>query len=338
MKALDGSKVKATMNELVEVARGLGGAGSKAKKLKSDPATGVGGDNGVDKVEMSEKVRICELPILQSCSVSWPYADADHPLPLSPPQETEALVMTLVVRGYLKEAYVETAYRTNIYLTSGQKAYALTRRTKADVENGKGERIRVDVLKEEKKGKSRKSGASGSGKDAPSSSKRVTSGRGAKRKQIEMDGEDGEEDDDEDDAGGSMEVAMDVDDDEDFLVDDGAGPSARTPRPTTNRRTSGRPVVVSNMEGVVDDAEDHAQETSRTLRARRKGNTDERRPIGFDFENPSDEIEYMSGEEGWSYNMKGTSHQSRGRSSGGRSKKAHGSHAGRSDVIEISSD
>lgn len=58
MKALDGSKVKATMNELVEAARGLGGAGSKAKKVRVDSVSAVGGSGGVDKVEMSEKVRL----------------------------------------------------------------------------------------------------------------------------------------------------------------------------------------------------------------------------------------------------------------------------------------
>lgn len=56
MKALDGSKVKATMNELVEAARGLGGAGSKAKKVKANSASVAGGSGDVDKVEMSEKV------------------------------------------------------------------------------------------------------------------------------------------------------------------------------------------------------------------------------------------------------------------------------------------
>lgn len=58
MKALDGSRVKATMNELVEAARGLGGAGSKAKKVKVDSVSATSGGGGVDKVEMSEKVRL----------------------------------------------------------------------------------------------------------------------------------------------------------------------------------------------------------------------------------------------------------------------------------------
>ncbi|EIM81881.1 ATP-dependent DNA helicase [Stereum hirsutum FP-91666 SS1] len=257
MKALDGSKVKATMNELVEAARGLGGAGSKAKKVRVDSVSAVGGSGGVDKVEMSEK-------------------------------ETEALVMTLVVRGYLKEAYVQTAYRTNIYLTTGPKAYPITRLSRTDIENGRGERINMGVLKEvKKKRKSRKSGTNASGKDVPTSSKTAKAGRGVKRKQIEMDGED-EGDEDED---------------------------------------------------IVDDADDEVQETPRTSRARRKENTNTRRPIGFDFEDPSDdEVEYVSGEDDWAYDMKGTGHQSKGRPSGGGSKKANHSRAGQSDVIEISSD
>lgn len=245
--------------------------------------------------------------------------------------------MTLVVRGYLKEAYVQTAYRTNIYLTTGPKAYAVTRLTKADIENERGERIHMGVLKQVKtKKKARKSGASS--KDVPSSSKAATVGRGAKRKQIEMDGEDEEEDDEDEDDGVIAEDAMDVDDDEDFMVDNScAGPSARTLRPLRNRRPSGRPVTGSDVEDIVDDAE--AQETPRTSRARRKENTDKRRPIGFDFEGPSDEeVEYMSGEEGWSFDMKGTGHRSKGRTLGGGSKKANRSLAGQSDVIEISSD
>lgn len=56
MKALDGSKVKATMNELVEAARGLGGAGSKAKKVKANSASVAGGGGDFDKVGLSEKV------------------------------------------------------------------------------------------------------------------------------------------------------------------------------------------------------------------------------------------------------------------------------------------
>lgn len=256
--------------------------------------------------------------------------------PPPPSQETEALVMTLVVRGYLKEAYVQTAYRTNIYLTTGPKAYPITRLSRTDIENGRGERINMGVLKEvKKKRKSRKSGTNASGKDVPTSSKTAKAGRGVKRKQIEMDGEDeGDEDEGEDD-GVMMEDAMEVDGHEGFVLEDsGEGPSARTPRPSRNRNPLRRGVVVSEAEDIVDDADDEVQETPRTSRARRKENTNTRRPIGFDFEDPSDdEVEYVSGEDDWAYDMKGTGHQSKGRPSGGGSKKANHSRAGQSDVI-----
>lgn len=249
--------------------------------------------------------------------------------------------MTLVVKGYLKEAYAQTAYRTNIYLTTGPKAYAITRLSRTDIEAGRGERINMGVLKEvKKKRKSRKSGTDASGKDVPTSSKTATAGRGVKRKQIEMDGEDGEDEDEDEDNGGIVEDPMEVDGDDEFVLEDsGEGPSARTPRPSRNRNSSRRGVVVSEVEDIVDDVEDEAQETPRTSRARRKENTNTRRPIGFDFEDPSDdEVEYVSGEDDWAFDMKGTGHQSKGRPSGGGSKMAAHSRAGQSDVIEISSD
>lgn len=59
MKAFDASKVKVSMGELVTASRGLGGANSKTKRLKTNTGQAAG---DIDKVEMSEKVSYSREP------------------------------------------------------------------------------------------------------------------------------------------------------------------------------------------------------------------------------------------------------------------------------------
>lgn len=217
--------------------------------------------------------------------------------------------MTLLIRGLLKESYNSNAWGTNIYLTRGRQDFILTRLSKTDVEDGKGERIRMGVLKDVKK--SRKTGGKDPGNHA-SSSRGRKAGRGTKRKQLEM--TEADDDDDEDDA--NVEDLAIEDDDADFVVMDNEDRPIATSRPSRNRKRPNRPVLASDYEEdeeamassedeerVISPSGDEA-DMPRTSKAHTYGRkSSKQRPLGFDSNDPSEEFD----DDNWSFDMKGGS-------------------------------
>ncbi|EIN09098.1 ATP-dependent DNA helicase [Punctularia strigosozonata HHB-11173 SS5] len=70
--------------------------------------------------------------------------------------DTETLIVELLLARYLDQTFSATSYTTNVYISPAPDAIRLTRLSSADVENGKGPRLECSFLKH---GKARTAGA-----------------------------------------------------------------------------------------------------------------------------------------------------------------------------------
>ncbi|GAA5873510.1 hypothetical protein JCM16303_001150 [Sporobolomyces ruberrimus] len=122
-------------------------------------------------------------------------------------EDCETMLLKLLVDGWLKEVFVNTAYATNSYLVTSEKALRFTRLTPSEFEDaGPPVHLTMEVPGGSGKGNGtkRKSNASSS-KEGPSKKSKKDSGQsagGPKRKRVDPsddeDGEEGEEGEEED--------------------------------------------------------------------------------------------------------------------------------------------
>ncbi|CDO71133.1 hypothetical protein BN946_scf184845.g3 [Trametes cinnabarina] len=199
---------QATMAQLSDLARGLGGASAGAAG---------GGVKGRGKVRGKEKVAV-DLEEVAGGKVE-----------LSK-EQTEVLCVRLLVDGYLEMSFSPTAYSVNVYLKPSTKATRFTRFSREDIEQGKGPEFTGVFLKKGAKRKGATAGASSSkkaGKEeqtaegkgtsmnakmTPSSSK----SRGKRKRESFDDIDEDEEEIEEDSDLGSLEdfIAPNSDEDE----------------------------------------------------------------------------------------------------------------------------
>lgn len=65
--------------------------------------------------------------------------------------DTETLVIHMLVSGYIQEDYSANAYTINVYVAPGPEAYRLSRRSRGDIEAGSGVRVVCDFSRPAKK-------------------------------------------------------------------------------------------------------------------------------------------------------------------------------------------
>jgi len=111
--------------------------------------------------------------------------------------ETEALLVHLLLMQYLKETFHSTAYSINVYVSAGPNAMRLSRLRREDVESGRGPRITLTFAK-------KAPGKRGGKKEGIS---RAPSKAGKKRKRVE----DSASPDDDDDLDDPMSDERDID-------------------------------------------------------------------------------------------------------------------------------
>jgi len=80
-------------------------------------------------------------------------------------QDTESLLVHLLLTQYLKEAFTKTAYSINVYVQAGANALRLSRFAREEIEAGRGPRIKTAFLNKKTKRKSsdKEEGAHSSG-------------------------------------------------------------------------------------------------------------------------------------------------------------------------------
>ncbi|KDQ10516.1 hypothetical protein BOTBODRAFT_115767 [Botryobasidium botryosum FD-172 SS1] len=114
-------------------------------------------------------------------------------------EDTETLIIQLVLLHHLQEEFHSTAYSINVYVSPGSQSARLTRLTKEDVAAGKGPRIECGFVKKaaKKKAKAKAAPSAATTKNAskPSSTSAKPGSAKGKRKALGSDeGSDGEED------------------------------------------------------------------------------------------------------------------------------------------------
>ncbi|EJD54785.1 ATP-dependent DNA helicase [Auricularia subglabra TFB-10046 SS5] len=65
--------------------------------------------------------------------------------------DTETLIIHMLVSGYIQEDYSANAYTINVYVAPGPEAYRLSRRSREDIEAGSGVRVVCDFPRAPKK-------------------------------------------------------------------------------------------------------------------------------------------------------------------------------------------
>ncbi|EJD05581.1 ATP-dependent DNA helicase [Fomitiporia mediterranea MF3/22] len=129
VQAVEQGTGRVTLGMLADLVRGAGGGAFGV-------ASGKRG-RGKAKDGLKEKVEL-DLEELSGGKVSLGKDD------------TEFLILHLLLSGHLKESFHSTAYSINVYVTSGPGALRLARYSKEDVESGRGQRIEVAFLKKGK--------------------------------------------------------------------------------------------------------------------------------------------------------------------------------------------
>ncbi|THH10608.1 hypothetical protein EW145_g1208 [Phellinidium pouzarii] len=161
----DGGRV--TLGMLADLVRGVGGG--------AYGVSGGGGKRGKGKAKEKVELDLGEI--------------AGGKVKLGK-DETEALLVSMLLSHHLKESFHSTAYAINVYVLSGANAFRLARHSREDVEDGKGPRITVAFLKKP----SKKRGDGDDSKQASGSRIEVTNRledsfdkiTGEKRKRIEV--------------------------------------------------------------------------------------------------------------------------------------------------------
>ncbi|KAI5121119.1 hypothetical protein M0805_002791 [Coniferiporia weirii] len=140
-EAIERDRGRVTLGMLADLVRGAGGG--------AFGVSGGGGKRGKGKAK--EKVGL-DLDEIAGGKVALGK------------DETEILLVNLLLSQHLKESFHSTAYAINVYVLTGPSAIRLSRYSREDVEAGKGPRIIVAFLKKKsKKRGSSKEGARGSG-------------------------------------------------------------------------------------------------------------------------------------------------------------------------------
>ncbi|KZT18931.1 ATP-dependent DNA helicase [Neolentinus lepideus HHB14362 ss-1] len=200
-----------TLNKLVDLVRGTGGGCFEAKVGETKHRRGKGKDTEKTWLDLDKiaggKVNLCK-------------------------EDTERLLVELLLSQYLIEEYKSTAYTINVYVSPGPRAISLTRWTREEVERQTQSRIRCYFLTKSK----RKSEANGFGTNV------VPHGTGSrnKRKPDRITISDGEGDDGGEDVSNEPNIPLsDVviqDDEED---EDWAFSYRETRPPAKKARRSG---------------------------------------------------------------------------------------------------
>ncbi|KAG6899929.1 hypothetical protein C0993_005231 [Termitomyces sp. T159_Od127] len=177
-KAVNDSGANVTLKYLADLARGNAGGAYEVSRRKAG------------KGQTREKYKLD----LEEVAGGEVYMSKDEVT-----QDIEHLLVDLVLRGYLKEKYLQTPYSTNVYVECGPRASILYRHTQQSLETAHDLKIESVFRRKERKSKvSKKSKAS-----ARSKAK-------GKRRKSTTDSEDSEDElyDDEDDD--NVEVAAEA--------------------------------------------------------------------------------------------------------------------------------
>ncbi|KAL4258185.1 ATP-dependent DNA helicase [Pleurotus pulmonarius] len=216
---------RVTMSNLVDLARGTGkatydiqGGGRRRGKGKGKEQ----GDIDVDAV-------------------------ADGKVDLSK-EQTEYLIIELLVTGYLAEQYHSTAYQTNVYLKAGARSVRLTRMSKERLDTLTVDRIVCAFVKHAPAKRARKSKVGNEDGHSEASTSKAKRTRIGKRKYLD------EDEEAEDFAGPLMEV-----DEDDSLEEDIIPPPPPPPKRKPAARHSkpprvGRTDINDNISEDGDDA------------------------------------------------------------------------------------
>ncbi|KDQ25115.1 hypothetical protein PLEOSDRAFT_33722, partial [Pleurotus ostreatus PC15] len=167
-------------------------------------------------------------------------AVADGKVDLSK-EQTEYLIIELLVTGYLTEDYHSTAYQMNVYLKAGARAIRLTRMTKERLDTLTVDRIVCSFVKHAAK-RSRKSKAGNGDENAEASTSKAKGTRVGKRKHLD------EEEEGEDLAGPLMEVVEDDSWEEDIIQPPQSLPKRKPPAPRIKPPRAALTVVRSDDE------------------------------------------------------------------------------------------
>src|ERR1700730_4511543 len=79
-------------------------------------------------------------------------------------QDTETLLVELLLSHYLEDAYSANSYAVNVYIVPGPQAIRLTRFSREDLENNRGPRVECCFRRVPRKTKATEKGRKGSSK------------------------------------------------------------------------------------------------------------------------------------------------------------------------------
>ncbi|KAG5652677.1 hypothetical protein H0H81_004114 [Sphagnurus paluster] len=158
-QALNNEGANITLNSLAALARGNGGGAYEVTR---------GGKTGKGKGKAKEKQTL-DLDAIAGGTVDLTKDEIEH------------LLVELIIKQYLAEKYQQTAYSTNVYVTGGPIAPALSRHTRESIATARGVNVEYAFRKRPTKAKAK----------APSSSRKPGSSTG-KRKRVAPDSDDDE--------------------------------------------------------------------------------------------------------------------------------------------------
>ncbi|KLO09213.1 ATP-dependent DNA helicase [Schizopora paradoxa] len=206
--SIHGESGRVTLSMLADLVRGAGGG-----------AFGAAGGGKRGKGKSKEKVSL-DLDELAGGKVSLGK------------DETETLLVHLLLADYLKESFSSTAYTINVYVQPGPNALRLSRFRREQVEAGQGPRISVTFLKKEKKQRRKRQ------REDTSSGSEVVMPKPKEKKRMKEVGSENEENDVDDMYEEDDSIVPDDIEDEEEEVDEPKRktktlPFARHPSPET---------------------------------------------------------------------------------------------------------